>query len=402
MRITVDHNLSPAELVDSLAGIAHAEAIAEPLAKALHGHAREPVRERYLVEMMAAFADAGQRLDALLCVNVLRWLNHTPDLAKARKPSQGERILGQRPRSALSTPKKPLHLSQADIEELLALIAAHYRIGIATGISTAWSISPALEASWKDRGIVLPQTTLAGLIQDAFIAGRLAQVLEDGYSLAEMRHLAHEFPVPRSASLAMQAVQEQVGFDLSGGVGYRAMQTAGKLILGENAQRVQDIVAAYRGADLTTSPTNRSDAPPEVVDVASSGRAVQGWQALGRELRNRMASTDRARDWERVAVSSLRMTANCGALGAMEEEGVTHMYFDVHKDACPHCKKLYLLPSGQPHIFLLSELLANVAATGGTNAGRSASTIGDMDSGWLPNALAHPWCQCRPKRVTTG
>jgi len=179
-------------------------------------------------------------------------------------------------------------------------------------------------------------------------------------------------------------------------MGYRVEMQAGRLALGKNAQATQKIVAAYRSGELKHTPTNRTGLTPAEVDATASNTTVSGWRGLGRELRNRMAGEDRDRDWQRIAASSLRQSANVGAIGAMAESGATELWYDVHQNACEHCKALYLNADGSPIIFEIEEIMENIAKTGGANYDRKASKIG-QDGGWIPNGLAHPWCQCRPK-----
>lgn len=399
-RIRAEHNLDADDLALSLAGLALAEGIAEPLARSLREseHTREPTRERHLREGFDAFVAEGQRLDQAVADNLGRALATILELRDPRsiRKSNPPRIIPW-PRR-----RRGLYLSQAEVDELLDLIRAHYRVMIRAGVAMEAGITPAQVRRWKALGVLQPNVRLAGLVSDAFVAGRLEQLLNDGNSLEDVRRMAREFPMPREASLTLRAVQERVRYDLSGGLGYKAEQQAGQLIMGINARRVNEVVAAYRAGNLKRTPTNRTGLSPEEVAATETGAAVEGWRGVARELRNRMARDDRARDWERVATSSLRLSANIGAISAMAEQGVESLYYDVHANACEHCKRLYLEGDGTPRVFPVSQLMTTIEETGGANYGRKASRIGDPDEGWLPNALAHPWCQCRPKRVLQG
>lgn len=414
MRLRIRHALDQDDLTIGLAGLALAEGIGDRLAKALgdSAHTREPTRERYLVELAAEFSEAGRQLDRAVVRNVSRALRFFLPLGPARavvKANRGPRRVlakasrGPTLRSFPPGRRRGLLLSQDEIDELLDLIRAHYRVMIrAGGVISGAGISEAQIRRWRNLGIVRPNVQIDGLVADAFTAGRLEQILEDGQSLADMRRMAREFPLPREASLAMQAVQERVRWDLSGGMGYKAEEHAGQEIMAINARRVNEIAAAHRAGRLRHTPTNRTGLSPEEVAATETDAAVTDWRGLGREMRNRMARDDRARDWERVAASSTRLAANIGAIGGMLEQGVEFLYYDVHTNACDHCKRLYLDDQGQPRLFRVAELAATIEATGGANYGRKASRIGDPEQGWLPNALAHPWCQCRPKRVIRG
>ncbi len=392
MRITADHNLRPSDLVPTLVALAYAEDVVDPLEKALAGASasREPIPETWMEQLVERFCDQGRRLDGWVFAHVDRLVRadlYEPDdrIAKAIKPSMLPvwKPGNQRPAR--------LMLSQAQVDELSALVRAHYRVAIKAGGATEWAIDAATERRWKALGLVAPDVDLGAMIGDSFVAGRMAQILDDGASLADMRRMARELPLSREASLTMQAVQERVRFDLSGGLGYRAETEVGRLALGQNSERVQDIIAAYRSGQLTGTPTNRERFTAEEMDAISEDRAIAGWRGLGRELRNRMAGEDRARDWERVAVSSLRQSANIGAISAMAEEKIAELWYDVHPSACDRCKRLYLEDDGTPRIFLVDDVLEEVTTNGGANYGRTSQE-------WQPTALAHPWCQCRPKR----
>jgi hypothetical protein len=392
MRISLEHNLPPDDLTRALAGVALAEGIGGPLLKAL-GHnseRREPTPERYMIEAAQLYQTQGAALDRAMLANVDRWL------AGPLRKAQDDPIY-------VAGKYRGLWLSQQDIHELIELIQSHYRVAItsAATLDDYWSVTPALAERWRQMGIIAPDVQIGDLVDDAFVAGRLVQVLEDGMSLDQMRAAAREFPMSREARLTLNALRSQVSFDLAGGVGYRATQEAGRLIQGHNARRVQDLVTAYREGTLRATPSNRDDLTPEEI-AHLGGRQVQGWRDLARELRNRMAADDRARDWERVAVSSLRQSANIGSITAMAEDGSEYLYYDVHRNACGHCKTLYLEADGTtPKVFPVEQIMQNVLSTGGANYGRSP-TSDDPDRAWLPNALAHPWCQCRPRRVIPG
>lgn len=398
VRITADHNLEAHHMVPALLALALADGVDEPLEKALGAarQSREPVPETWMTELIADFSQAGRALDDRMVANthkmILGFLYEQPEkIIKAFKPSQLSWSPGR---------KRPTNLmmTQGQIDELAALIRAHYRVMIRAGNAPAWAIDAAAERRWKALGVLRPEVNFSGMVGDAFVGGRLAQILDDGASLADMRRMAREFPLSREAALTMQAVQDRMSFDLAGGVGYRAEQQAGRLVQGRNAESVRQIVAAYRSGELKRTPTNRQGFSPQEMESLGGDTTVAGWRGLGRELRNRMAGEDRNRDWDRVAASSLRMSANIGAIDAMAEEGVTELWYDVHPSACNYCKELYLEADGTPRIFTVAEIVENITATGGANYDRKASQIGDKEAGWVANSLAHPWCQCRPKR----
>lgn len=392
MRIALDYDdsLDAPTLTKALGAIAFARHLEEPLGEMLAkgGQQGEPIPELYMAQLAAQFAHEGRELDDLCIANVGRWIAHA-----TREPLVKARGAG-RPRQ--------LWLSQQQIDELILLIRLHYRVALTANIGGDWDIDQLTERRWKVARIIRPEVNLAGKIGDALIAGRLKQILDDGATIGEMQHMAREFPMTREVSLTLQAVTNQARYDLSGNLGYKMEQQTVALVQQQNAERIADIVTAYRTGDLKHTPTNRAGVTPEEMQLIQTDKAVAGWRGLGRELRNRMAGVDRDRDWDRVAVSSLRYSKNMGTLGALAEDGAAFVYYMVNPHACQYCQKLYLEPGGKPKVFALSELMTNIRVTGGSNRGRLASKIGDPDRGWLPTALAHPWCQCRPFRAIKG
>ncbi len=385
MLVDIEHNLDDHDLITVLAALALESGVEDRLTKSLeHSSDREEAPERYMKHLMTAYVHAGVELDRAVYGNVDRYLAN---------------VVGYSLRKSKHRPAP--HLTQGQLEELIALIRVHYRGAIR--VSTArWTADPRQEATWKRMGIIAPDVQMGGLLRDAFIAGRLAEVLNDGASLADMRRMAATVPVPREAQLSLDAMQDRVRFDLAGGPGYRMEQQAGQLILNQNARQVQQIMVKYQRKELRATPTNRDGLMPHEMDALETDRAVQGWRGVARELRNRMATIDRNRDWERVAASSIRQAHSIGAVGAMIEDGVDELYYHVQTNACQHCKRMYLNTDGTPKFFKVTDIMSNITATGGANYGRTASRIGDPHLGWLPNALLHPWCQCRPRRRVAG
>lgn len=67
------------------------------------------------------------------------------------------------------------------------------------------------------------------------------------------------------------------------------------------------------------------------------------------------------------------------------------VFFRVHPDACPICKRLYLKANGEPKVFLLSTILKN------------GSNIGKKPKQMLPSRYpVHPNCRCRLSMLPRG
>jgi len=79
---------------------------------------------------------------------------------------------------------------------------------------------------------------------------------------------------------------------------------------------------------------------------------------------------DFLRDWERTAAYVMHSAFTEGKIEHIKKTygSQAWVYFEVLKDACPHCRGLYLNPDGSPKKFLLSYVLKN-----GNNFGRKAA-----------------------------
>jgi hypothetical protein len=121
----------------------------------------------------------------------------------------------------------------------------------------------------------------------------------------------------------------------------------------------------------------------ETSKQAIEKRETKKW--LANEIANKTG--DWSRDLDRIADFILHEAYDNGrAFSIRDKYGDTaKVYKRVHKDACKHCKKLYLIntKTNEPKIFLLKTLLDN-----GTNIGVPAKD-------WKPVIGAtHPWCRC--------
>jgi len=273
-----------------------------------------------------------------------------------------------------------LQLTAIQLEELRRLIVAHFQMPPATALH--WQIPPETWRSWQALGIIAPGVPLPD-VENAYHAGRLFQVLSDGSTYADMLQRATELPRTRHAQLAAEWAQQHAAQYIRD-FGERLATRAVRAALTANQAAARGMITAY------------------VEDrLEDAGKPVQNWKALAGTMRAAFVAPENERDWMRVAVSETRMAYNVGRLQAMEEQRVHEIYVYVRTDACDACKTLFLLPDGTPRIFVLAEYLKTVMETGGMNVGRKASRIGHGD-GWVPTALVHPWCRCRPMPYVRG
>ena len=164
------------------------------------------------------------------------------------------------------------------------------------------------------------------------------------------------------------------------------------------------VEANYRGEGRRTLYHPGTRGPWEQEYEAVPGQAL-GWRGMATELRAHFKAQgeENGRDWMRVAATETRVAANAGRLMGMQAAGVERVYFQVHRDACDGCKRLYLEADGvTPKVFEIATILGHMFANNGLNVGRKARLIGEA-GGWLPvGGAVHPWDRCRPAAAEGG
>lgn len=388
MRVQVRHDMDHDALIKSLVAFATAEGIAPDLADALEKSRRDYEHrlptEAHLREMADGLEARYSEVIEQLGENLQRWFN-------ARFPSPKPWMIRK------ATPN--MQLTGPEVTELKDLIEAHFQPqGMTFRTDVQWSVPPEQWHRWQSEGIVvrgLPMPEIA----DAYVAGRLYQVIQEGHSYAEMRSLARQVPLTRAGQIAIRHAEEHAAHYITK-FGQRLANYAADQSLTVNQRIGRALITRYIQGDLkTTRPTPDHNLTVEERGALESEHAVDDWRGLARELYKTFKGSDSQRDWMRVAVSETRVAYNTGRFGALEEEGVQQVYYLVRDTACPYCTKLYLHSDGTPKLFDMKEIMRNISAGGGMNVGRKASEIGKRD-GWLPTALAHPWCRCIPVPYT--
>jgi hypothetical protein len=274
-------------------------------------------------------------------------------------------------------------ITPQQIESLKLLVRQHYLAHLAPDARVAfWAVPQRVKDHWVELGVVGPTGTYNALasIDDAVVAARVAELLEHGTSYRRMVELAQERPQTHLQELARQIAREHAGYAI-GRMADRHGDLAATQGLGSFQSDFGAILAQFLAGRLT-----------------QGDRQVRGNRDLARALRQRFTieGGDIERDWLRVAVSETRFAFNYGTFVHYMEQGYEEVYYVVQKDACPHCKRLLLMPDlATPRIFRLDDIIEDLARGGGMNVGRKASLIG-KEGGWLPTALIHPWCRCRP------
>lgn len=316
------------------------------------GHEGHEPPERWMQPIEAKLARLGARIlrDALA------------DIARLLDPDGFYKALGANP-----------GLTAAQIADLKLLLRQHYTCHLAPDYRNAfWRIPEETIFRWRMAGVVGPTGAwaLRDPIDDAALAARLAAILDTGTSYETMRRLAAERPLGRAQEIAREFARERLWVTIDG-LAWRHADIAARLAIEARQRAVNESIAAYHAG------TFLRDSFP-----------VRGNKALASALRARMKGADIERDWLRVAVTETSLTYGYGALVDYQERGVRRVYYRVHPDACADCKRLYLLPNGDPRIFTIEELLDEVARHGGTNIGRPRDE-------WLPTIVLHPFDRCR-------
>lgn len=264
-------------------------------------------------------------------------------------------------------------LTRQQIEDLKLLIRQHYTCHLAPDFRNAfWRIPNDAIHRWRALGIVGPTGAwaLTRPIDDAVLAARLAEVLDTGASYATMMRLAAERPRSQVEDFARDLAHDRVFFAIDA-LAWRHADAIARLAIEQRQRAVNAMVAAFVGGTLV-----------------AHGRPVTSTGTLAGVLRERLRASDVERDWMRVAVTETRFAINYGSLAHYQERGFERIYYRVHPDACASCKRL-LLRDGVPIVFPLADILAEVAAHGGTNVGRK-------EADWRPTLVIHPWCRCTP------
>jgi len=384
-------NINSSELTSALSGYIEHEGIESDVMTRLEKsiHHDEPIPEKYIRVIVRKMNAEFQGLMLLLSRNMDAWFASVSRLPRKTFLRKAE-------------DSKPPVLTQVQIDELRTLIEAHFRSAIGLG----WKVPKVTEKQWNKAGIEQPQEDLQTWIRQSYVAGRLADVLNNESTYADMVKLAKRLPLTRIDKLVVEAAEKNAAKYISG-YGRKLADLAEDMLTEKHKSAIHDVVQRYFSGELTHTTYNAEGfTPQEAESLLSTDKAVKGWRELTTELKNRFKAVDVGRDWDRVAVSEVRFSTNLGRIMNIQVEGggdpaSIEVYYHVQPTACKHCKKLYLASDGTPKRFKLSEILDNIQETGGMNVGRKASLIGE-EGGYIPNATVHPFCHCYPVRVIKG
>lgn len=386
--------LPPEILSRSLAAVARESGVTAELAERLEKAERRPSPEPFMRGLEASLAG---RLAAHTRIGgdaVSRWCEHCLIEPLRRGEISPDHTRGS---DDLQKAQAGLGLTAAQIDELRRLIEAHFHVPVGEH-PVEWTIPQAQWERWRAAGITIEGFQIPE-IQDAWTAGRLYQVIEEGATFEEMKRLAARPVMSRAAQLAFRWAEHSAARAITG-AGVRLGALAAARSMTAHRRLVRGLIERYLRGELPRTAPARGpahDLTPQERRGLETGQLVESWRQLATELRRQFGASDADRDWARVAATETRLAHNIGRVQSMAEQRVQHVIYRVWPDACRGCRTLYLDPDGTPRIFRVGYLLDQLAETGGSNIGRKLSKLGDPDEGWVvTGGVVHPWCRCRP------
>lgn len=106
------------------------------------------------------------------------------------------------------------------------------------------------------------------------------------------------------------------------------------------------------------------------------------------------ATKDATKNWTRIVVTEVNNAFQEGKVSMIQKSNKGRdpkVYKRVRPDACDECRDAYLLKSGVPRVFRLSELLANGSNVGKSRGERQATV-----------SAFHPHCMCELMELPEG
>lgn len=265
-------------------------------------------------------------------------------------------------------------LTADQLQEIRRIIEDHHHAFVANAIDPA-ALAPDILKRLKAKGMIDPQVES---IQDSYLYGQLVGILESAQvakmSYGEFKKYLARNPIPLSVA-EHQAIQ-------------MAQMNAAQYCVGLGNTVNLDTGAVLIEADAKL----RARTMEEITDATARNIARR---QTTRQLKTDLSwiAKDWARDWSRIAVTEKQTAMQQGQADAHRKQYGEDVLVAKRPmpDACPHCRRVYLDPNGQPRIFKLSTLEAN-----GTNVGRKTAD-------WRAVVgTVHPWCQCVMVRIPAG
>lgn len=265
--------------------------------------------------------------------------------------------------------------TQSQINDLLAILRKNELIFIASQLGidflTQGDINILLAAGidvdlYKNSQGVIDHAFLFGILADAIGSKRAKKM---NYTQFKKFVASKNFiPLTAEEEYALKLVKQRAFTDITN-LGNRMRNAVSNAMLKNNQSRAAMV------ADMIKKKTVKA------LELRSGARA------LAADLAE--TSKDWDVDWLRIAYYLTHEAYNSGrAQSILKNYGQdAEVYFDVYKEACEWCKKLYLEdpsdPFSKPIVFKVKDIIAN-----GNNIGRSPKN-------WKPTVSpTHPYCRC--------
>lgn len=220
------------------------------------------------------------------------------------------------------------------------------------------------------RGVDWRKMKKSGIVDDAYRFGKLASALRP----KQVRELTYDqllkfiasgkyIPLSPEEDYVLNIVKTQMYKDIKTQQGRVAQDLYQISINNAQKKEYQDII--------------KKEATKAVKERISA-----------RELSSALSkkTEDWSRDFDRISDYVLHSAYQHGKANyLLERYGVgVKVFYRVHKDACEHCKRVYLkADKNEPKQFLLVDVLDN------------GSNIGVKSKDYKPSVYAlHPWCRC--------
>ena len=265
--------------------------------------------------------------------------------------------------------------TQAQIQDMLSILKRYELMFITAQLGVDF-LSDTDKAILLAAGIdVNLYKNAQGQIDHAFLFGMLADAIGSkrakGMNYKQFQNFLKSknfIPLNETQEFALQQVKQRAYNDITN-------------LAGRMANGLRNLALKNNQEQLLVAQKIVQDKAVKAIELR------QGATKFASELADAAQSWDT--DWLRVAYYILHEAYNGGrAQTILQSEGEdAEVWFDVFKDACKSCKKLYLEdpddPDSRPKIFKLKELFEN-----GNNIGRKVAD-------WKPTiGPVHPYCRC--------
>lgn len=303
------------------------------------------------------------------------------------------------------------------LQQLTRFITDRYAYVAAQFQSVDYTPDPMQLERWKQMGLVpegvTPQTFISSLppemhmLRNAFVAGRLYEIVDKGATFEEMMRLAASMPLLKPDLAAVAIAEQQTAMYITDNAADLATKV-GQLAIQKRNATIRQMAVDYHSRKLKRTVLDAE--AKEAIGEATPEQFADSWQQFASELHHALNEKDR--DLQRLAYYEITDAQKQGRAHALLADGDMDKY--VYKlplsTACAQCKHVYLLPDGKtPRLFKLSTLINNGTNIGRkqhpTKGGKVDPTVQRVDGAETLKAVAglvHPWCACQGPNEAYG